>query len=214
MARVLCLHGLGGTGATMQPLADALSAIGHDVGAPSLPGHGSQPEDLIGIAWDDWLDSTHSFEPDVVVGQSMGAMLGLAMAAERRCRAAVVINPVATDPDAVEALEWRLSRGHEWLELGPSTVDEVAYARLPLAAVLAMHRGIATVVLTDVRVPVLIVTSANDEVVDPAGSDAVAAALGASVQRVTLHLGGHVATLDADRDTLIAAVIEFVADQV
>ena len=46
MARILLLHGLGGTGATMQPLADGLTAAGHLTHAPTLPGHGSQPEQL------------------------------------------------------------------------------------------------------------------------------------------------------------------------
>jgi carboxylesterase len=209
--RVLCLHGMGGTGATMWPLVGALGIAGHTVLAPTLPGHGADPADLVGLGWNDWLDAARAWPADVVVGQSMGADLGLAVAAAGACRAVVAINPLAGDPDAIDGLEWRRSRGHERVDIDPSTVGEVAHQWLPLEALLAMHIGIAAIDLAAVLVPTLIITSANDDVVDPANSEAVAAALGVRAQRVTLRHGGHVATLDADRDALCTAVVTFIA---
>lgn len=210
MARVLCLHGLGGTGATMWPLVGHLASADHTAFAPTLPGHGSAPDDLAGIEWADWLDAAREWDADVVVGQSMGAGLALALAAEGRVRAAVLINPLAPDPDAVDGLEWRQSRGHLVVEVGPSTVGEVAYETLPIESLLAMHTGLLTLDLAAVEVPVLVVTSANDDVVDPASSDVVAAALGGPVERLRLSNSGHVATLDADRDELGHALVAFV----
>lgn len=213
MARVLCLHGLGGTGATMWPVVAALSAADHTVLAPTLPGHGGVPDDLIGVDWETWLAAAREWPADgpadLVVGQSMGALLALALAAEGRARAVVAINPPAPDPDAVDGLEWRQTRGHDWVEVGASALGEVAYERLPIRALLAMHTGAMSVPLDQVLVPVLIVTSELDEVVDPASSDVVAAALGGPVQRLRLARGGHVATLDADRDRLTSAIVTF-----
>jgi carboxylesterase len=213
MARVLCLHGLGGTGATMWPLVAALSAADHTVLAPTLPGHGGVPDDLIGVDWETWLAAAREWPADgpadLVVGQSMGALLALALAAEGRARAVVAINPPAPDPDAVDGLEWRQTRGHDWVEVGASALGEVAYERLPIGALLAMHTGALSVPLDRVAVPVLIVTSELDEVVDPASSDVVAATLTGQVQRLRLSRGGHVASLDADRDRLAAAVVTF-----
>jgi carboxylesterase len=209
MARVLCLHGLGGTGATMWPLVGHLASADHTAFAPTLPGHGSDPLDLVDVTWDDWVEAAREWDADVVVGQSMGAVLALVLASEGRVLGAVVINPLAADPDAIDGLEWRRSRGTATIDVGPSTVGEVAYESLPIEALLAMHEGLATVDLAAVDVPVLIVTSANDDVVDPASSDVVAAALGGPVQRLRLARGGHVATLDADRDSLAAAIVTF-----
>lgn len=209
--RVLCLHGLGGTGATMWPLVAALSNADHSVLAPTLPGHGSDPSDLTGVTWEDWLTAASEWPADVVVGQSMGANLALSLAARGACTAVIAINPLTTDPDAIDGLEWRISRGHERVDVGPSTVGEVAYTYLPLEAVLAMHRGIATIDLASVTVATLIVTSANDDVVDPTSSDVTSNSLGVRPQRVTLRRGGHVATLDADRATLCTAVTSFIA---
>lgn len=209
MARVLCLHGLGGTGATMWPLVATLSGLGHTVLAPTLPGHGTGPDDLVGVMWDDWLAAARAWPADVVVGQSLGGGLALALAAEGAVRAAVAINMPAPDPDALDALEWRRSRGHEWIEVAPSEIGEIAYARIPLSALAALHEGLLALDLAAVRVPALLVTSALDEMVDPASADVVAAALGGPVSRVTLARGGHVASLDVDRDALADAVVAF-----
>jgi carboxylesterase len=208
--RVLCLHGLGGTGATMWPLVARLDQAGHTALAPTLPGHGSDPADLVGLTWSDWLAAATAWPADVVVGQSMGACLALDVAARGACRAVIAINPLAPDPDAIDGLAWRRSRGHERIEVEPTGVDEIAYGWLPIDALLAMHEGIATVALDRVTVPTLIVTSSGDEVVDPASSDVVARALGVRPHRVTLARGGHVATLDADRAALCTAVETFI----
>ena len=213
MARVLCLHGLGGTGATMWPVVGHLTSAHHTVLAPTLPGHGSTPDDLMALEWSQWLDAARDWPADVVVGQSMGAMLALALAAEGRCRAVVTINPLAPDPDAVDGLEWRISRGTEWHDVGPSSVGEQAYERLPMTSLLAMQTGILGVALGRVDVPVLIVTSALDDVVDPASSEVVAAMLAGPVERVVLARSGHVATLDIERDQLGHRIAQFVDEQ-
>lgn len=210
MARVLCLHGLGGTGATMWPIIGHLSSAHHVAFAPTLPGHGSDPGDLIGVEFGDWLDAAREWDADVVVGQSMGAALALALAAEERVAGAVVINPLAPDPDAVDGLEWRQSRGHREIEVGASQVGEIAYETLPIEALLAMHTGLLGLDLAAVRVPVLVVTSGADEVVDPASSDVVASSLAGPVERLHLPRSGHVATLDVQRDELARAVVAFV----
>lgn len=210
MARVLCLHGLGGTGATMWPVVGTLAAAGHTAFAPTLPGHGGTPDELIGLSWQTWLEAAADWPADVVVGQSMGAMLAADLAATGRCRGAVLINPLAPDADAIEGIEWRLSRGTEWIEVGPSSLGEVSYERLPLSSLLTMHTGIATVDLAAISVPVLVVTSLLDEVVDPADSDVVANAVGGPVERVVLARSGHVASLDGERDVLGRAIVDFV----
>jgi carboxylesterase len=210
MTRVLCLHGLGGTGATMWPIVAACSDAGFTSFAPTLPGHGTDPGDLTGVTWEAWITAAREWEADVVIGQSMGADLALQLAAEGRCGALVAINPVAPDADAIDGLEWRQSRGDEWIDVEPSTVGEIAYERLPIAALSAMHQGIGAIDLGAVKQPLLLITSVNDEVVDPASSDAIAASVIGEVQRVKLRRSGHVATLDCERDVVQRAITAFV----
>ncbi|MEP7111725.1 MAG: alpha/beta fold hydrolase [Ilumatobacteraceae bacterium] len=210
MTRVLCLHGLGGTGATMWPIVAACIDANFTTLAPTLPGHGTDPADLVGITWDDWLQAAREWDADVVVGQSMGACLALQLAIERRCSAVVCVNPVAPDPDAREGLEWRKSRGQTWIDVGPSKIGEISYDRLPIEALIAMTAGVDSIDVAAVDRPVLLVTSANDEVVDPASSDTIADALRGDVRRLRLRHGGHVATLDQDRDVLQRAIVDFI----
>ena len=141
----------------------------------------------------------------------MGASLALAVAARGGCSAVVAINPPAPDPDAVDGLEWRQSRGHDWVDGPPLADGEVGYARLPISALLEMTNGVLLTDLSAVTCPVLLVSSALDDVVDPAGAEVIAQALGGSVSRLTLARSGHVATLGPDVNTLLAAVANFIA---
>ena len=211
MARILLLHGLGGTGATMRPLVRDLNALGHTTNAPTLPGHGTQASDLGHVGWAQWLDAARQWPADVIVGQSMGASLALAVAASGGCSAVVAINPPAPDPDAVDGLEWRQSRGHDWVDGPPLAEGEVGYSRIPISALLTMATGVLATDLHMVKCPVLLVTSALDDVVDPASADIIAASMGGRVDRLTLAGSGHVATCGPDLDQLLARIAEFVA---
>ena len=210
MSHIVCVHGLGGTAATMGPLAAALAAAGHDAVAITLPAHGTTPDHLVGITWREWLDAVPA--ADVLVGQSMGGALALAAAAERPdVHAVVCINAPAPDPDAVDGLEWRRSRGHEWVDAPAAAPGEVAYDRLPIGSLLTMAEGMLLTDLSAVTQPVLLITSADDEVVDPASSDVIAANLVGPVERCTLEHGGHTASLGPQLDALVDAVLAFVS---
>jgi carboxylesterase len=201
------VHGLGGTAATMAPLADALTARGHVTEAVTLPGHGTVAEDLVGVGWSDWLAAVP--HADVLIGQSMGASLALTVAAVRPgIRFVVAINPVAPDPDALEGLEWRRDRGHDWIEGAPLADGEQGYQHLPITSLIEMMEGVLAIDLAEVRAPVLLVTSAHDDAVDPMSVDVLAENLGGPVSRLMLPNSGHVATLGPDLDLLVDAIVE------
>ena len=63
--------------------------------------------------------------------------------------------------------------------------------------------------MADIACPVLIVTSPQDHVVDPANSDLLAASVAGPVERVTAPDSYHVVTLDHDADDVIDAVVRF-----
>jgi carboxylesterase len=209
MTTVLCVHGLGGTAATMQPLADLLCARGLDATTVTLPGHGTTPNDLIGVTWQQWLHALPS--ADVVVGQSLGGALALAAAAvSTTVRGVVSINAPAADPDALDGLEWRRSRGHEWIEEVATAPGEVAYDRLPISALQVMVEGVLLTDLAAITQPTLLITSADDDAVDPANSDVIAASLPGEVSRLILPNGGHVASLGPAAAAIADAIATFV----
>jgi carboxylesterase len=204
MATIALVHGIGGSAATMQPLADLLIAAGHEVRSVTLPGHGTVPDDLVGVTWSDWLAAVP--EADVLIGQSMGATLALAAAITRVPRLVVAVNPPYGDIDALEGLEWRQSRGHDWIDTPESAPGDASYPCLPITALIEMVRGVLATDLAAVRVPVLLVSGALDESADPSLADVMAATLGGSVTRLTLPNSGHVATLGPDLPLLVEAI--------
>lgn len=211
MTTIALVHGLGGTGATMDPLADLLTSAGHTCLTVTLPGHGTTPDDLARVTWAEWVAAIP--DADVVVGQSMGGALALAVASTRPSVLGVVaINTPAPDPDTLDGLEWRRSRGHDWIDGPPLADGEAGYTHLPIGALLKMARGVLDTDLAAVTVPVLLVNSAGDEIVDPAGADTIASAVGGPVTRLVLANSGHVATFGPDRSDLAAAICDFCAN--
>jgi carboxylesterase len=205
VSRVVVLHGLGGTPRTVESLSDALRAAGHDVVVPLLPGHGGSPEDLRTVAWADWLAAADC-DADMVVGQSMGGALALAIAAESKAGAVVAINTPMADPDVLQAVQWMRSRNIEWVDTDGA---EWEYQRIPTEAVEQMHLGLATIALDAVECPAFVIHSADDEVVDPCYAGLLAAAISGDVTRLTMPDGGHTATLGPGAPELGAAVVNF-----
>lgn len=210
LADVTLVHGLGGTAATMAPLARLLERAGLTTACVTLPGHGTEPTDLERVGWSDWLDAVPASR--VLVGQSMGAALVLGRASlDERVVGVVAINAPAPDLDALEGLERLRSRGNDHLDAPPLAAGEVGYERLPITAVVSMVEGIATVDLGAVRAHTVLVTGALDDVVDPASADIVAEQLGGRVDRLVLSRSGHVVTHGPELDALAAAVIAVAA---
>ncbi len=86
----LLLHGFTATTAEVRPLGERLQAAGHTVSAPLLPGHGTHPDDLNKVHWQDWVQTAQNeyeklkaqCEDVWVAGESMGGLLSLLLAAK------------------------------------------------------------------------------------------------------------------------------------
>jgi carboxylesterase len=224
---IVCLHGLGGTPRSVAPIVSFLREAGYRVETPTLLGHGTTPEDLAQRSWQHWLDQvldrlTQLDGQVVLVGQSMGATLALVAASQSACVIGVAaINAVAfpADPDAAEHFEYLLGRGKIMQPAGApdirdcSAVDD-AYAQLPITALIELGRGGTQLndAMDQIKMPVLVISSDHDGVVDPANSDHLAANVGGPVTRTRLANSGHVAALDFDRDFLCEQLLTWLVN--
>ncbi|MBO9341627.1 MAG: alpha/beta fold hydrolase, partial [Roseiflexus sp.] len=98
---VLLIHGFGGDPAEVLPLAAALIQDGYSVYAPLLPGHGTLPDAMAGVQWQQWAEAAaHGFaalrqrcDNVVIVGFSMGGLLALILAAHLPVARLAVLAP-------------------------------------------------------------------------------------------------------------------------
>jgi carboxylesterase len=88
---------------------------------------------------------------------------------------------------------------------------ESAYAEVPLRAALSLFAAAKEIdaALDAVTCPILLFTSTQDHVVDPANSEVLVARVKGPVERITLDRSYHVATLDYDKDEIEARAVEF-----
>ena len=79
MARFILVHGAWGSGAGWAALADHLTALGHQVEAPDLAGHGQSPVSAAEVGQAEYVAGIEALllagPPAVLVGHSMGGIV-------------------------------------------------------------------------------------------------------------------------------------------
>lgn len=96
----LLLHGFGGSIEEILPLIRYLEEKGCMVVAPKLAGHTGRRGDLAKVTYSDWVDSgqkayihlQNQCDRIVIVGFSMGALIGCHLAVKNKVEALVVLN--------------------------------------------------------------------------------------------------------------------------
>jgi carboxylesterase len=227
-AGALVLHGFTGNPGSMRGLAEAFAKAGFHVEMPRLPGHGTTVEDMLTTRWSDWLGEAETAYARlaqragaiVVAGLSMGGTLTLRIGADHPEVAGLVcINP-ATKPlpdEMIGPVRQMLEAGTDVMPgIGSDIADpdskENAYEGTPLEPLLSLvEDGLAHLPAEypRMRVPLLLLTSPQDHVVEPAQSDFLADSYGGPVERVTLERSYHVATQDYDKDLIFESAVAF-----
>jgi carboxylesterase len=223
---VLVVHGFTGNPQGLRGLAQAFAAGGFAVDLPLLPGHGTSVDDMVATRWDDWADAADAayrslaarVDKVVVAGLSMGGTLACWLA-ERHPEIAgvVLVNPLVDVPaEMVGPLREMVDGGVDRIPaIGNDVADpaarEKAYDATPLEPLLSLAAAAGEVRagLGRIACPALILTSAQDHVVDPGNSDTVAGAVSGPVERVVLERSYHVATLDYDKDVVEERAVAF-----
>jgi carboxylesterase len=226
----LCIHGFTGNPSSMRGVAEAFAGAGYDVELPRLPGHGTAVSDMIPSRWSDWTFEVAAaytrlaarVDKVVVAGLSMGGSLTLWTALQQPTVSGIVcINP-ASQPQAEEMIEMvkgMLAEGTEVFpgigsDIADPEVKESSYPETPLAPLVSMvEDGIKPMLAQygSSKIPMLLITSKNDHVVDPATSDELAAQWGGPVERILLDRSFHVATQDYDKDFINESALAFAA---
>lgn len=87
---VLLIHGLTSTPKAVERIAEHINKSGFNVSVPLLPGHGTTPDDLLNVQWQDWFHTIEGeflrlrnlYDRIFIVGVSLGGNIGLCLNAK------------------------------------------------------------------------------------------------------------------------------------
>jgi len=224
----LVIHGLTSNPDSMRGIAKGLAAVGFHVELPLLPGHGTVMEDLVPVRWSDFVEAVEvayaalaaRVDKIVVVGLSLGGALTLRVGANHPEVAGLVcINPAAEPqaPEIVEMLSGMVDGGTEVLpgirgDIADPDATESGYDGTPLRTMLSLvvdGLGPLGSEYPGMHIPMLLLNSPQDHVIEPRQSEFLAANYGGPIERLTLDRSFHVATLDYDKELIIESTVAF-----
>jgi carboxylesterase len=186
-AAVLLVHGFAASPWELRSVGEAVAAAGFTALGVRLPGHGTSPEDLAGRRYEEWLAEVERGWQLLAgrglrvygVGQSTGALLLLALAAERPLAGLVLLSPFLRLRHPLAPLAGLLRHLRPYYR-PPGTELPHYYERRPLAGIWQIGRLLARVKpeLARISAPTLALGADGDRTARPASGEALLRRLG------------------------------------
>lgn len=221
----LLLHGFTATTAEVRPLAERLHAAGHTICAPLLPGHGTHPDDLNNVRWQDWIETAEveyqklcaQCDEVWVAGESMGGLLCLQLAARHPEIIGLLLYAPALDVRNMRAA-YVLQYVMKYLAKKPNKDNLLwkGYNVYPLKGAVELLRlqKVTRKALSKVTQPTLAFFSKKDATVRLAASDFLRAKIGSKqLELVILEESPHVILLANEQQKVIDYTLNYLADE-
>jgi len=233
----LLLHGFTATPYDMRFLGGRLHAGDLSVCAVRLPGHASSPEDMASHSWSDWYAGARQGLSElkqnasrvVVVGQSMGALLALKLAAEHPdevdgvCLLSTALVASARwmywVAPAVPFLMPLLPAAARFVGKGDSDIADATarassptYRRVAVKSIYELLQLQAHVrpLLTRIRQPALVIHSRQDHACPLENVAILQRELRGPMRSVILSDSYHVISVDVDKERTANEILAFV----
>jgi carboxylesterase len=227
---IFLVHGFTGSPVSLRPLCELLSTRGFAIEMPLLPGHGTEPRDLLPVRYADWraealaaLARLRARTQQVfAVGLSMGGTLVLDLATTEPLDGVVTINAQILDRGGLIVKLAPLIE--KLIPLAPASAagltkndikkggDEAAYDWVAAAAGNSLVRALPQVRgrLSALTCPLLVIYSRDDHSVPPDNSKALPNLVGSkNVSVLELHDSYHVVPLDNDLPLVAERIASF-----
>ena len=217
---ILLVHGYTGSPASMRPWAEYLNQKGFTVRVPLLPGHGTKPEDLNEVKWEQWPAKVEAELAELyktctkvfICGLSMGGgtTLNVAIRHSNRLSGIILVNPMIHVAMVGPRLAYVLSRFQKMRksvgdDIKRPGISEWGYDALPTRGIhqLLIMLKYTRERLHDVTVPMQLFHSIDDHTLPVSNTEIIMEGVGSRVkQRIELTNSYHVATLDYDAEII------------
>lgn len=230
----LVQHGFTGTPKEMRWLGEYLNQQGYTVCGMRLAGHATQPEDMIRSRCNDWLASVEdgyhllrsSCKQVFFLGLSMGGILSLISSSRLPVQGVVDMSTSYKLPDDPRLKFIKLFNlvlkhmpkgkgepGADWYDK-ESWKQHVAYPENPVRSIAELNEllGIMRASLQEVKVPILLIQSRNDNYIFNGSMDMIYNDLGSrEKEKLWVEGGGHVITEEPTRHAVFKAAADFIA---
>jgi carboxylesterase len=225
---ILLVHGFTGSPSSMRPWAEFMHQQGYTVRVPLLPGHGTKPEDLNQVKWQEWPRKVESELRELqktctkifVFGLSMGGGLTLYTTEnhQQKIDGIVLVNPMIHIPMVTPTMAKVLStfqkmRSAVGNDIKRKNVTEYAYDANPLVGIYELTKmlKITRAKLIEVSIPTLLFHSTDDHVLPVSNTEIILKGISSTDrERVELTNSYHVATLDHDMEIIFEKSLTFV----
>ena len=219
---ILMLHGLGSTPNEFKEYVEKLDLEGYSINAPLLKGHGTAPEELQMVTWQDWFENSKkalfelrkTCDKIIVIGQSIGATLSVHLAAHYQIEAVVLLSP-AFFPNSKYMLrkQYFIKNLYELAVKEPAAKEHVIiYKKTPLRTIkqlldLAKH---VTDDLSDVYTPTLIFHSEEDPLFEYKNAEFVYEKIAAKSKKLlALKNSYNILSMDFEKDIVYKEIAKF-----
>jgi carboxylesterase len=230
----LILHGFTSSLDAVRPLVPVAERLGMPCRAPVLRGHGTRPEDLIGVRYRDWYDDARTALLElreetssvVVCGLSMGGLVALNLAVDHPndvsglvtvAPALQIASPLVHVGKLITRLfsMWTPPPGRGYAEPGLA-VHSTNYKSFATDAALSLHQygAVITDLLPRVRAPLLVIHARKDTVIKPRSAELIYARAGSRQKElVWFDRSNHEMLRDCEALDVICTIERWLAAQ-
>ena len=225
---VLLVHGFTGSPPSMRPWAEFLHSKGYTVRVPLLPGHGTKPEDLNKVKWQEWpakvtvelSELRKTCDTIILIGLSMGGgtVLNVAASNNEVISGIILVNPMIHVRGVPVELAFFLSRLQKLRtsvgdDIKRPGITEWGYDHLPTRGVYQLLKMLRVTRrnLSKVTVPVQLFHSVDDHTLPVGNTEIILSEIGSQNKtRIELVNSYHVATLDYDQELIFQNSLTFI----
>ena len=225
----LLVHGFTGSPKEMRWMGEYLNQQGYSVLGIRLAAHATRPEDMLRARWQDWFTSvedgwhllSNTCQHTFLAGLSMGGALCLLAAAQLPAAGVIAMStPYDTPNDPrlpyIQLLRWlqpSVAKGPPDWHNPQAALDHVDYPSYPTRAIIELRLLLAEMRenLINVKAPVLLIHSHQDQTVLPENMLAIYNALGAERKSMLwVEDSNHVITREPERLRVFQAAADFI----